>query len=190
MENKKQSVRTLFLTFLKIGAFTFGGGYAMIPLIEREVCETHHYIKKEELVDIVAISESTPGPIAINSATFIGYRTAGMAGAFSATAGVVLPSFLTIFVISWFLTQFESFRAVRYAFYGIRVSVVVLIFNALCMIWKQSPRGTMPYILMAAAFIAVTFLNVSAILVIAAGLVIGIASVMAGRNIKKAGETK
>ena len=89
----------LFLTFLKIGAFTFGGGYAMIPLIQREICENKKWISEQEITDIVAISESTPGPVAVNAATFVGYRTNGFVGAFIATLGVVLPSFLIISVI-------------------------------------------------------------------------------------------
>ena len=100
----------LFWTFLKIGAFTFGGGYAMIPLIEREVAEKKHWITSEEILEVTAIAESTPGPIAINAATFIGYRIAGFAGAFLATFGVVLPSFLIIFGISFILRQFEQLR--------------------------------------------------------------------------------
>ncbi len=103
----------LFLTFMKIGAFTFGGGYAMIPLIQKEVCENKKWLNEKEISDIVAISESTPGPIAINAATFVGYQTAGFSGACMATLGVVLPSFLIISLISLVLTQVQSVKAVR-----------------------------------------------------------------------------
>ena len=100
--------RLLFWTFFKIGAFTFGGGYAMIPLIQREVAERRRWLKDGDILDIVAIAESTPGPIAINSATFVGYQVCGTFGAFCATLGVVLPSFLVIYVISFVLRQFSQ----------------------------------------------------------------------------------
>ena len=96
LKNKLKNALTLFVTFFKIGAFTFGGGYAMIPIIEKEMCEKHKWLKGEEILDIFAISESTPGPIAINSATFVGFRVAGTIGSFFATLGVVLPSFIII----------------------------------------------------------------------------------------------
>ena len=92
--NKAKDLLTLFLTFFKIGAFTFGGGYAMIPLIQKEAVEKHKWISDEDILDIIAIAESTPGPIAINSATFMGYRVAGVLGSAAATFGTVLPSFL------------------------------------------------------------------------------------------------
>ena len=101
----------LFLTFMKIGAFTFGGGYAMIPLIQREVCDNKHWLNEDDILEVVAIAESTPGPVAINAATFVGCRTAGTLGAVCATLGVVLPSFLIISLISMILTQFQSIRA-------------------------------------------------------------------------------
>ena len=110
----------LFLKFLKIGAFTFGGGYAMIPLIRREIALREGWIEDKDILDILAVSESTPGPIAVNTATFVGYRVAGPLGAACATVGVVLPSFVIIFALSFVLRQFEDFPAVRYAFWGIR----------------------------------------------------------------------
>ena len=138
----------LFLTFMKIGAFTFGGGYAMIPLIQKEVCENKKWLNEKDITDIVAISESTPGPIAINAATFVGYKTTGFVGACLATLGVVLPSFLIISLISLILTQFQSIKAVRYAFMGIRAAVLALILKALWMMfrsvqWKKRPFCTL-----------------------------------------------
>ena len=100
---KWKECKTLFWAFFKIGAFTFGGGYAMVPLIEREAVETHHWITDQDMLNILAISESTPGPISINSATFIGYRVAGVWGSAAATLGTVLPSFLVISVLSLFI---------------------------------------------------------------------------------------
>ena len=120
----------LFFTMLKIGLFTFGGGYAMIALIENEFVEKKKYIEKDEFLDMVAIAESTPGPIAINAATYIGYKKAGFLGSVMATVGVCIPSFVIIYVISLFFDKFLSFKLVERAFRGIQVCVVYLIFSA------------------------------------------------------------
>ena len=119
----------LFLTMMKIGLFTFGGGYAMIALLENEFVEKKKYIDKDEFLDMVAIAESTPGPIAINAATYIGYKTLGFLGSLVATTGVIIPSFIIIFTISLFFDAFLSFTLVEYAFRGIQVCVVYLIFT-------------------------------------------------------------
>ena len=121
---------TLFLTFLKIGAFTFGGGYAMLALLEDEFVGKKKWLTQAEFLDMTAIAESTPGPVAINSATYIGYRIAGAAGAAVATAAVCIPSFVIIFCISLFLDRFLSLTYVAYAFRGIQACVVYLIFSA------------------------------------------------------------
>lgn len=120
----------LFLTMFKIGLFTFGGGYAMIALLENEFVEKKKYVGKEEFLDMVAIAESTPGPIAINSATYLCYKHLGFFGALFATVGVVIPSFIIIFSISLFFDAFLSFALVEYAFRGIQVCVIYLIFSA------------------------------------------------------------
>ena len=127
---KKKNLLILFLTFLKIGAFTFGGGYAMIAILENEFVEKKKWITKEEFLDMVAIAESTPGPIAINSATYIGYRQAGFFGSLFSTLGVVIPSFVIIFLISLFFDEFLQFKYVQYAFNGIQACVVYLILSA------------------------------------------------------------
>ena len=121
---------SLFFTMLKIGLFTFGGGYAMIALLENEFVEKKKYIEKDEFLDMVAIAESTPGPIAINAATYIGYKRAGVLGSTMATIGVCIPSFIIIYVISLFFDAFLSFKLVEYAFRGIQVCVIYLIFSA------------------------------------------------------------
>ena len=121
---------SLFFTMLKIGLFTFGGGYAMIALLENEFVEKKKYIEKDEFLDMVAIAESTPGPIAINAATYIGYKKAGVLGSAMATVGVCIPSFVIIYAISLFFDAFLSFKLVEYAFRGIQVCVVYLIFSA------------------------------------------------------------
>ena len=120
----------LFVTMLKIGMFTFGGGYAMIALLENETVSKRNWISADEFLDLVAIAESTPGPIAINASTYIGYRTAGFGGALFATVGMCLPSFVIIYLISIFFDAFLSIRLVGAAFRGIRVCVVYLIFSA------------------------------------------------------------
>ncbi|MBR2871791.1 MAG: chromate transporter [Clostridia bacterium] len=127
---KLKNLLKVFLIFFKIGLFTFGGGYAMIAIIEREICEKKKWIEHEEFLDIVAIAESTPGPLAINSATFVGYKVCGVLGSVFATLGVVLPSFCIIFAISFVFDAFLSLEYVRYAFMGIQACVAFLIVNA------------------------------------------------------------
>ena len=131
----------LFLTFMKIGAFTFGGGYAMISIIEDNCVEKKKWISHEEMMDITVIAESTPGPIAINCATFVGHKIAGLAGAVCATLGVVLPSFFIIFTISSFLDNFLEIEIVAKAFFGIKVAVGILILDAGLTMLKKMPRS-------------------------------------------------
>ena len=120
----------LFLTFFKIGAFTFGGGYAMIAIMHGELVEKKKWTVDDEFYDVVSIAESTPGPVAINMATFLGYKKAGVLGAIFATLGVVMPSFIIIFLISQIFDKFLSFTPVQYAFKGIQACVGYLILNA------------------------------------------------------------
>ena len=127
---KFKSTLQLFWTFFKIGLFTFGGGYAMIAVIQREIVERKKWIEQEDFLDIIAIAESTPGPLAINSATYVGYKRCGVLGSVFATFGVVLPSFIIIFAISFFFDAFLSLQYVRYAFRGIQACVAFLILNA------------------------------------------------------------
>ena len=147
----------LFLTFLQIGATTFGGGYAMIPLIQREAVEKKHWVTDEDVLDIVAIAESTPGPIAINAATFIGFHTAVFWGAVFATFGVVLPSFAIILLISLFLRQFEDFQPVKYAFVGIRAAVLALVLSAVWKLAHQTKRTLFSLCIAAAVFCLAVF---------------------------------
>ena len=133
MDNKVKKrgvVLNMFLTMLKIGLFTFGGGYAMIALLQNEFVEKKKWMEKEEFLDMVAIAESTPGPIAINSSTYIGYKVGGFWGSFFGTLGVCIPSFVIIFVISLFLDAFLKLTIVEYAFRGIQACVVYLILSA------------------------------------------------------------
>lgn len=185
-ETKHGKLLTLFLTFFKIGAFTFGGGYAMIPLIQKEMVENKKWISDEDILEIVAIAESTPGPIAINTATFVGYRVGGFLGALCATFGVVLPSFVVISVIAFFLRQFQDYKGVQYAFWGIRAGVLALILKALWSMYKSAPKGLVSYIIMAAAFVLVAFLNVNVLLVVIGCAIFGlVTSTIAARRAKE-----
>ena len=153
---KRARALTLFLTFLKIGAFTFGGGYAMLPLIQREIVDKRKWITNDDILEVVAV----------NSATFVGYRTGGFPGALLATTGVVLPSFLVILAISFVLREFESLKAVQYAFSGIRAGVLALVLKALWSMYRQCPKNAVSYALMGAAFVLVAFLGVDVLPVI------------------------
>ena len=143
----------LFMAFARIGAFTFGGGYAMIPLIQKEAVEKRGWVTDEDILDIIAIAESTPGPIAINSATFVGYKAAGVLGSVCATLGVVLPSFVIILALSFVLQQFQSVEIVQYALNGIRIGVLALLVKALWSMYSKSPKGWPAYVVMLSALI-------------------------------------
>lgn len=166
----------LFITFFKIGAFTFGGGYAMIPLIQKETVEKNKWVTDEDILEIVAIAEATPGPIAINASTFIGYKVKGFLGALAATFGMVLPSFSIIFIISTVLREFQHVQAVKYAFFGIRAGVLALILKAMYMMFKKAKKGIVPYIIMFLAFILTAFFKVSVIFVILGAALVGLVS--------------
>ncbi len=175
--NKLKLLWQLFSSFFKIGLFTFGGGMAMIPFIQKETVEKHHWIEEKDILEILAISESTPGPIAVNTATFIGYQKAGVLGTAAATLGVILPSFIIILIISTFLRQFQEIKAVQYAFAGIRAGVIALVIKALVKLYKSCPKNLMTYLIIAFAFVAAVLgLNVI-IIIICAGLV-GIGTVL------------
>ena len=146
----------LFLTFAKIGAFTFGGGYAMIALLDHECVEKKRWITEEELTDVTVIAESTPGPIAINCATFTGYKQAGLPGAVAATVGMILPSFLIILLIASFFESLLSYPVIANAFKGIRVAVAVLIAHAGIKMVRKMLKKT-PHKKHSIAFVAVFF---------------------------------
>ena len=145
---KSKLILSLFLNFFKIGAFTFGGGYAMLSLLENEFVSKKRWLSKDEFLDMLAIAESTPGPVAINSATFIGYKTAGVLGSVFSTLGVVLPSFIIIYVISLFLDAFLSFTIVASAFKGIQACVVYLIGSVGIKLLKQMEKKALPIAIM------------------------------------------
>lgn len=169
----------LFLTFLKIGAFTFGGGYAMISYIKEAVVEEKKWISEDELLQIITIAEATPGPIAINMATYIGYRKKGVLGSIMATLGVVLPSFIIIFIISLFAEAFKQLKYVQYAFIGIKACVAFLILRTGISMLKKIEKKALPIISFITVFsLAVLFeflsISFSAVYFILLGGLIGI----------------
>ncbi len=144
----------IFITFFKIGLFSFGGGYAMLPLIQQEVTVTHTWVTVTEFIDIVAISQITPGPIAINSATYIGFKTAGVLGSALATFGVVAPSIIIMIIIARFFIKFKNNKYVDYAFWGLRPATVGLIAAAAVLVSRESFIDFKSIIIFAAAFFA------------------------------------
>ena len=180
----------LFLCFAKIGMFTFGGGYAMIALIEELCVEQKKWLTHDEMMDIAVIAESTPGPIAINTATHVGYKRAGVIGALAATVGMVLPSFIIIFVISMFLEQFMEFTLIANAFQGIKVGVGLLIFDAGLKMFRKMPakrlsRGLMFFGLVAMLCINLFSMRISSVLVMLTAAVVSVA-VYFGKGGRKA----
>ncbi len=151
----------LFLAFAKVGVMTFGGGYAMIPILEREIVDRHGWASSEELMDYYAVGQCTPGVIAVNTATFIGYSVAGVPGGIVATLGVVFPSLLIISAIAGILTNFADIPAVKSAFAAIRVCVCVLIFNAVVKLWKKAVPDKATLVLFLLVFIPSVFLDIS-----------------------------
>ena len=149
----------LFLTMLKIGLFTFGGGYAMIALLENEFVTKRGWLEQEEFLDVAAIAESTPGPIAINSATYIGYKKAGILGSLVATLGMVLPSFCIIYAISLFFDAFLSLTAVACAFKGIQIAVIYLILSAGLRMLKKMKKTPLAWVILLATMLCMVTLT-------------------------------
>ena len=149
-----RTLTELFLTFARIGLVTFGGGYAMIPLIESICVEKKGWITHDEMMDVTVIAESTPGPIAINCATYVGYKRGKLAGAAAATVGMVLPSFCILYVISMFLDRFQEVPWIAHAFMGVRAAVGILIVDAAVRMLRRMPRKPLPLLLAGGAFAA------------------------------------
>ena len=151
----------LFVAFARVGVMTFGGGYAMIPILEREIVDRHGWASSEELMDYYAVGQCTPGVIAVNTATFIGYSVAGVPGGIVATLGVVFPSLVIISLIAGILTNFADIAAVKSAFAAIRVCVCVLIFNAVLKLWKKAVPDKATFVLFLLVFLPSVFLDIS-----------------------------
>ena len=160
---KTKEYLSLFLTMLKIGLFTFGGGYAMIALLENEFVAKKKWIEKDEFLDVAAIAESTPGPIAINAATYIGFKNAGIVGSIIATLGICIPSFVIIYTISLFFDAFLSLTLVAYAFKGIQICVVYLILSAGLKMLKQMKKTGFHIIIVLITLICMVVLSLFAV---------------------------
>ena len=160
---KNSKLLDLFLTLFKIGLFTFGGGYAMIALLENEFIGKKKWIEKDEFLDLVAIAESTPGPIAINAATYIGYKCSGFWGALVATVAICIPSFVIIYAISLFFDLFLSLTYVAYAFRGIQVGVIYLIFSAGLRMLKNMKKKPFPLIIFSATLLGMILCSILAV---------------------------
>lgn len=152
----------LFLTFAKIGLFTFGGGYAMISMIENNCVERKQWITHDEMMNVTVIAESTPGPIAINCATFTGYKKAGLIGALVATLGIVVPSFFVIYLISMFLDNFLELTIIANAFKGIKIAVGILILDAAVTMIKKMQKKKLPRTIMLCSCVVMLFVNIFA----------------------------
>ena len=150
----------LFYIFAKIGLFTFGGGYAMISIIEETCVERKKWITHEEMMNMTVIAESTPGPIAINCATYVGYKLAGFVGAVAATFGIMLPSFIVIFLISKFFDNFLKITVIANAFQGIKIAVGILIFDAAITMIKKMKKKILPRIIVSVAFLVMMLVNI------------------------------
>ena len=160
---KAREYFVLFLTMLKIGLFTFGGGYAMIALLENEFVVKKRWLDRDEFLDVAAIAESTPGPIAINAATYIGFKNAGIVGSIIATLGICIPSFVIIYAISLFFDAFLSLTLVAYAFKGIQICVVYLILSAGLKMLKQMKKTKFNIIIILITLICMVVLSLFAV---------------------------
>lgn len=168
------SCRNLFRTFFKVGCFTFGGGFAMIPIIQKECVDNHCWMTNDEFIDMIAVTQSAPGPVAVNSAVFAGYRLAGFGGALSALLGTVLPSFLIILAFAMFLTSQANKSVMQDFFYGVRPAVVALILGAGLGMGKKSIKGYLDLLIALTALILLIFGHIHPILLIVAGALLGV----------------
>ena len=159
----------MFITFFKIGAFTFGGGYAMIPIIQEEVVSKRNWIDDSEFMDAIAVAQGSPGPVAVNTSIYVGYRIGGLPGALLAVLGTVLPSFLIILAIATFFYQFRNYTIIDRIFLGIRPAIVALILSAVYKLMKKSKFGYKRLLISLGALLAIVFLDISPIYLVIAG---------------------
>ncbi len=164
----------LFLSFAKVGALTFGGGYAMLPMLQREIVENRHWATDEELADYFAIGQCTPGAIAVNTATFIGQKYKGTAGGIAATLGVVFPSLVIISILAGFISTFSHLPIVINAFAGIRVCVCVLILNAVIKLWKNAVTGRMGLVIFLVVAAGSIVFDISPVIFVVISAILGI----------------
>jgi chromate transporter len=170
----------LFVTFAKVGVMTFGGGYAMIPILEREIVDKKDWATSDELMDYYAVGQCTPGVIAVNTATFIGHKEAGDWGGIVATAGVIFPSLVIICVIAGILNEFSGLAVVQNAFAGIRVCVCILVFNAVVKLWKGAVKDKAALLIFLAVFVLSVFFSISPVIFVVSSAACGIAFTQLG----------
>lgn len=169
----------LFITFFKIGLFTFGGGYAMLPLLERELVDNKKWVKREEILDYYAIGQATPGIIAVNTSTFCGYSMGGNLGGIIASLGFITPSIIIITIIAKFLKEFSHLAVIQYAFAGIRVAVCALVLNTVINLVKKNADTKLKFIVFLATFAAIAFLSISPVLLV---IIVGVFGILMGRR--------
>lgn len=172
----------LFTSFSKVGVMTFGGGYAMLPILQREIVDNRHWATDEELTDYFAIAQCTPGAIAVNTATFIGQKYCGVIGGIAATLGVVFPSLVIITLLAGVISTFSHLPAVINAFAGIRVCVCVLILNAVLKLWKSAVKGRLGLIIFCVVTLGSLFFDISPVIFVLISTAIGIALVQFGKD--------
>lgn len=170
----------LFIAFAGVGVMTFGGGYAMLPIMERELIEKRNWVTSEELMDYYAVGQCTPGIIAVNTATFVGYKRDGVPGGIIASLGVIFPSLIIITVIAAALSNFSDIPAVKSAFAGIRVCVCVLIFNAVVKLWKSAVKDKAALVIFLFVFLLSVFLDISPVVFVVLCAAAGIALTQLG----------
>lgn len=178
----------MFFTFFKIGMFTLGGGYAMIPLIQREFVEKNKWIEEKQFLELLAMAQSSPGPIAVNSAVFIGYKKSGFSGSIIATLGITLPSFLIILIIAVWLAGFRDNNYVEAFFKGIRPAVTALIAAPIYSLGKSMQLSISGWLIAATAAIVVAFLNISPIIIIIIAAITGILQVTIKKPVSETGK--
>ena len=175
----------LFSAWFRMGLFTFGGGYAMLPMIQKEVIDKYHWATEDEIMDYYAIGQCTPGIIAVNTATFVGYKMRGVLGGIVATLGVVSPSLIIIGVIAKLISNFSSLAVVQHALAGIQVAVCVLMYFAISKMYKKGVKDAPAFVIFAAAFILAYFTNISTVLLVIVAGAVGYVLYVTG---KKKGE--
>lgn len=173
----------LYIAWFKMGLFTFGGGYAMLPMIQKEVIEKHHWATEDQVMDYYAIGQVTPGIIAVNTATFIGYNVKGILGAIVATLGVISPSLIIIVLIAGLITNFQELAIVQHALKGIQVAVCVLMLMAVIKLYKSGVKNLVGFLIFICAFVLSYFTKISTVaLVVIAGVVGYVISTIQGRR--------
>lgn len=164
----------LFITFCRIGGLTFGGGYAMLPMLQKEVVENKKWVTEEEVLDYYAVGQCTPGIIAGNTAMFIGYKIKGITGAIAAVMGVAFPSIAIIMIIAVFIKNFADLPTVQYAFAGIRVAVAVLVIDAIIKLWKSGIKDIVGIVIFSVAFIVSVVFNLSPVYIVIGAIFVGL----------------